>query len=153
MYFMGPEYVSSSVARRDGFLRAMEKAPEGDARILPMKSARKNIAALRKLYDEGFTGCFFFSDLGLWDVIAHLQVEDPDFLNAFGFVGYDNIQGKFSFPSPICSIDPSSTQLCEATVDLLHRRIRGEISKPQRLIFPVELVCRNSCQKRLCTPR
>ncbi len=145
IHFSGPPYVSTSAARRAGFLRAAQHLPKKDVIVLPHSDAKENIKALRKLYAQGFTGCFCYLDLGVWDVIATLQAGDPDFLGKIAFVGYDNIQGKFSFPSPICSIDPSSSALCHATVDLLHRRIMGEETPPQKIVFPVRLVCRKSC--------
>lgn len=147
LHFMGPPHVSSSFARRDGFLRATQDMPQSHVKVLPLRCASENIKALREMHTQGFTGCFFCLDLGAWDVIATLQAEDPAFLDAFSFVGYDNIQGKLPFPSPICSIDPSSTALCRATVDLLHRRILGEVTPPQKIVFPVHLVCRKSCRR------
>ncbi len=148
IHFMGPEYISSSIARKKGFLQATEDLGKENTSVVSMKSAKENIAFLKKKQKEGYTGAFFFSDFGVWDVIAHLQKEKSKLLNEMAFVGYDNIQGKYSFPSPLCSIDPNSTKLCKATVELLHKRIIGgnHHFTPEKITFPVQLICRKSCE-------
>lgn len=145
VHLMGPERISSARLRREGFLQATSTLPPGQALVLPMKNARANVEALRGLETQGFTGAFFFSDMGLLDAIAHLQQQPMPQLTGFAFVGFDNIQGLFSFPSPLCSIDPSSAKLCDATVRLLLHRIAGKTTPPEKLVFPVQLVCRASC--------
>lgn len=148
-HFHGNLRLSGATARHAGFLRAAEALPAGSARCLPLASGEENARAVEALRTESFTGFFIFNDMALWDILAHLR-EDCAVRERAAFVGFDNIQGKLTFPVPLCSIDPSSTALCEATVALLHRRIQGEKTPPERIVFPVSVVCRNHCRTGPC---
>ena len=63
----------------------------------------------------------------------------------FALVGFDNIQGTWHLPSPLCSVDYNTRDMVKSGMALLMKRIHGDHSDPQTILFEPRLVCRGSC--------
>ena len=53
----------------------------------------------------------------------------------FAIVGFDNIQGTWRLPSPLCSVDYSISDMVKSGMALLMKRIHGERSAPETVLF------------------
>lgn len=143
--------VHNIVERRDGFLRA---AKEHGVEVTVIPSLRADgqsdavdqaeaIARLRR--EEGLSGVGVFCDMQARHVIAQLRRHRIRVPEDVAFVGFDNIDGVSPSPLPICSVGSDYQSMCRQVVDLLHRRIEGDSSPAQTVVFPAEINCRESC--------
>ncbi|MDR1261879.1 MAG: LacI family transcriptional regulator [Oscillospiraceae bacterium] len=145
-FLTGEAHISSSRERAAGFLRAVGALPESSYVVIPMSGdGAENARSIVQLGERGFTGYFFYHDMGLLDTLNQLGKIAPQLIHEYGYIGFDNIERNLSLPAPICSVDSSSVLVCQAAVDLLVQRINGEQFSPQSLVFPTSVVCRGSC--------
>lgn len=133
--------------RLRGFFRACDEAgiPEIDRRVAICGDRVEATELLTQWHAQGVTGAFMFCDMEAWSVIALLGERGLRVPDDLAFVGFDNIQGTLSFPSPLCSIECHMPAQISAAVDLLRKRIHHSEIAPQTIVFPVELICRGSC--------
>ena len=155
IYVYDSDLIHSINLRRDGFFRACREAgiPESDIRIIRnLNDAGEDDAAgtaerIAGLYRLGFNGVVAFCDMVARRLVAqlrelHLLVPDD-----IGLIGFDNIDSMAPTVFPLCSVDGSCQEMSAAAVRLLDKRIKGDAGAPQRLLFPVRVVCRESCAK------
>ncbi len=148
VYLSSFGHVSGIAERKKGFLAAARQygIPQEDCLVYHHDDGPKTAAFLREKHKEGFTGVFAYCDMEAWKVITHLQQLGIRVPQDLAFTGYDNIQGRLGFPFPLCSVESSLKELCHSSVKLLNQKIMGDKSLPGKVVFPVELVCRGSCQ-------
>lgn len=148
IYLSSYGYVSSIEERRQGFFRAALQygIPPENCLVYDHEDGEKTAAFLSEKHGEGFTGVFAYCDMEAWKVITHLQQSGIRVPQDIAFTGFDNIQGRLGFPFPLCSVEGSLREICHSSVMLLHAQITGDSTPPNKVVFPVELVCRGSCQ-------
>ena len=153
VFFFAFHVLYSSEQRCHGLARAAQEAgiPPEDVLYyhnINESDSLKNLTQWRK---DGFTGIFMFCDMEAWQLIATLDAHHMT--KDFAFIGFDNIQSMIGFPTPLCTIDASMQEVTKAATELLLRRIRGDRSAPQHLVFPARVVCRGSCGHPVCEQR
>ena len=78
-------------------------------------------------------------------LIARLRLLNLSVPRDIGIVGYDNTDSLVPTSLPLCSIDDCCDEMSGAAVKLVDQRIKGDQTPPQSLVFPVRLLCRESC--------
>ena len=101
--------------------------------------------ALQAYRDQGVDGIFAFCDSEAWQLQTMIQEDDALRGWRYAMVGFDNIQKAQQYPSPLCSIDCSYSEMALEAIDLLRSRIHGDTSAPKTIVCPVQLACRESC--------
>jgi len=153
IYVYDSTLIYSINQRLKGFLRACREAgiPEKDYRVIQNLDAQgqdnsagtaERIAGLQRL---GFTGVVAFCDMIARRLIAQLRLLSLSVPEDIGIVGYDNTDSLVPTSLPLCSIDDCCDEMSEAAVRLIDQRIKGDQTPPQSLVFPVKLLCRDSC--------
>ena len=137
---------SSAENRARGFARAMTEMPGAKSRMLTVESPLGGVpTALRKAYEQdSFDGIFAYSDLfamkAIW-VLEEMGVEP----GAVKIVGFDDIQSRLSLSMPLTTIGAGKAAFGQALVDLLMKRISGDMSDfPVQQVLPTKLVVRKS---------
>ena len=140
---------SSAENRAKGFARAMTEVPGAKSRMLTVESPLGGVpAALRLAYDqEQFDGIFAYSDLfamkAIW-VLDEMGVEP----GTVKIVGFDDIQSRLSLSMPLTTIGAGKAAFGQALVDLLMKRISGDMSDfPTQQVLPTKLVVRKSTRQ------
>lgn len=59
-------------------------------------------------------------------------------------IGFDNIVAPYLTP-PLCSFDPHLYDVGARAATLLAAALRGQLATPQRILMPLDFVCRASC--------
>lgn len=146
-FLCGGEIVYSSEHRLQGFLRACDEfGIDGEHRHVAIDLTPEEISRkLLQWHSQGVDGIFAFCDMEAWQAISCLDGLGVMIPEDIAVVGYDNIQAKISFPMPLCTVDPSISEMIETAMDLLRKRIHRETDEPQVVKVPARLVCRNSC--------
>ena len=157
-YVSDNDVIYSSEHRMEGFRKACDESgiPESDRCYL--KSSGSNgtsengsqwmetlQASLTDLKQKGFNGLFVFCDVEAWHILQALDHSDQVSRSDFGIVSIDNLESALAFPVPLCSIGYSFKEIADNSIRLLRKRIHGDTSAPQKVVLPVELVCRGSC--------
>ncbi len=106
---------------------------------------------LKDLRANGFDGLFLFCDVEAWHVLTALQSSGSFGRRDFGIVGYDDLASTLSFPIPLCSINCNFQQMARDGVRILRDRIHGDARPPVRIVCPVRLVCRDTCNRHART--
>ena len=140
--------VYSYEKRLNGFNRACDEAgiPQEDRFYCVQGEAQESLAdCLVRWREAGVDGLFVFCDEEAWDVQAVIR-ETPQLRDwNVGIVGFDNIHGARHFPAGLCSIDCGFGEMARQGIELLRARIHDGDRPPQRVVCPVELVCRGTC--------
>lgn len=156
IYVYDSNLIHSINLRRDGFLRACREAgiPEGDVRIIRnlddegRDDAAGTAERIAGLYRLGFDGVVAFCDMVARRLVTRLHMLHLSVPENIGIIGVDNIDSVVPSVFPLCSVDNHCEDMSAAAVRLLDQRIKGEGSAPQRLLFPVEVVCRGTCEAK-----
>lgn len=155
IYVYDTNLIYSINQRREGFLRACREAgiPENDIRIISNvdESGQDNASGTAEriagLYRLGFDGVVAFCDMVALRLIANLRVLKLRVPDDISFIGFDNTDQYAPTSTPLCSVDGHCEAISEAAVTLLDRRIKRETFGPQKLFFPMEVICRESCHR------
>jgi LacI family transcriptional regulator len=59
-------------------------------------------------------------------------------------IGFDDIIAQYVTP-PLCSFNPHLFDVGATAAVLLAAAVRGELAAPQRIVMPLDFVCRSSC--------
>ena len=141
--------------RQTGFLREMatvgldkqvyEIPPNNE--LDERRHARYVVQELLRLRQErGVTAIASFCDMTLRYIFAELHRTAPEQERTLAYIGFDNIDNILPSLLPLCSIGTDERAMCADAVELLLRRVNGESFAPQRIVYPVRLICRGSCQ-------
>ncbi len=140
------DVVFSSPHRRNGFERACKES--GVECFSAICSGNEEIFhQLLEWKAIGVDGLFVFCDVEAWNVINLLEKNGMQTPADMAITSFDNIQGTLPFPSPLCSIDYNLDGMAQKGIELLRRRIHGDDSPAQTVIFQPHVVCRGSCGK------
>ena len=160
VYVSWNNVVYSSEHRTEGFNKACDEAgiPPQDRVYLTSTMLgtdcdyslwlKKLVERLITLKSEGFDGLFVFCDIEAWHVMNEIDLNGRLSRSDFGIVSIDNLKAALSFPLPLCSVGYSFRDVAENAIRLLRNRIHGDTVPPQKIVLPVELVCRGSCNKK-----
>ena len=145
-YFYNSEVLYSSERRMHGFLRAAREAgiPESDVQFCQNSGAAAIEEQLRQWKAQCVTGLFVFCDIEAWQLLERLTA--LGMADDFVIIGFDNVQELLGIPMPLCTVDGSMREVTASAVALLLRRIQGDDSPPEHLVFPARLVCRGNCR-------
>ncbi|HEX2037408.1 MAG TPA: LacI family DNA-binding transcriptional regulator [Chloroflexota bacterium] len=80
--------------------------------------------------------------LGVLRAAAELGVRVPE---ALSVIGFDSTRVGDGTTPPLCSYRPHFIELGRRAAGLLGTALRGELDAPQRIVVPVDFVCRGSC--------
>ena len=80
-----------------------------------------------------------------WSLITVLQKQSIRVPEDMAIVGFDNIQGQYDFPVPLCSVGFDISRMTKEAFQLLVGRIHKQDLPLQSLVYPVQLICRGSC--------
>ena len=137
--------------RAEGFRQACDGAgiPESDRRICVFCRDEPSLSLpqrLLNLKEEGFDSLVVFCDEEAWHVIDAIQKTDGLDASDFRIAGFDNLGGWLSYPIALCSVGCDYEEMARRGVTLLRSRIHDYNRPPQRVVSPVQLVCRGSCR-------
>lgn len=141
------DVVFSGEQRRAGFLRACREAGLSPEHC-PIAVCPDDEAVCRQLLEwkaQGVDGLFVFCDMEAWSARLLMRTLNLKTPRDFAIVGFDNIQGTWRLPSPLCSVDYSISDMVKSGMALLMKRIHGERSAPETVLFEPRIVCRGSC--------
>lgn len=126
-FINGPEYVSSSRERQEGYTRAFQKAgvPLDPAMIHPVSLQQdQRHGQLREiLASTKATAVFAFSDMIAWETIQLLQELGKRVPEDISVVGFDNLLSKLHFPFPLTSVRTFKTLISVEAVKMLLSRM------------------------------
>lgn len=154
-FLSSSEVVFSSEQRRRGFLRACREAGLSAAQC-PIAVGPDDGSASKQLMEwraQGIDGLFVFCDMEAWNtrlLLKNLGLRVPE---DFALVGFDNIQGTWRLPSPLCSVDFNPRAMVKSGMELLISRIRGDRSAPRTIVLEPQIVCRGSCGRTAINER
>lgn len=146
--FMAQYEIPFSTEKRVlGFLRACDEngISENDRRIKITCSLETIMEQALSWYQEGVRALFCFCDMEAWSLIAMLQKNGICVPRDITVAGFDNIQGQYEFPVPLCSVGFDIPKMTSEAFQLLVRRIHREELPPQHYVYPISLFCRGSC--------
>lgn len=141
------EVLYSGPARLHGFMRACDEAgiAPGDRHTAICRTDEEIAGKLLAWRQCGVNGLFMFCDMEAWNAISLMIQNGIRMPQDVAITSFDNIQGKLSFPLPLCSVDGAMPDVTRSAVDLLLKRVHGDKTPPQTIVYPAKLVCRGSC--------
>ena len=152
----GPEWISSAVERRDGFVAAHREASLSvDERLIlhrALTTAEGHRAARELLKDHpDVTAIATYSDYVALGVATAVRETGRSIPDDIALIGFDDIDIAASLAVPLSTIRAPIRELGFQGVDLLCEKIAGGVEPPVRRRLPVELVPRRSTLG--CDPR
>jgi LacI family transcriptional regulator len=153
IYVYDSDNIYSINLRREGFLRACREAGLDEKDFILIRNlnleGKDNAAGTAEriagLYRLGFDAVVAFCDMIARRLVSQLRQLRLSVPQDIAIIGFDNTDATDFSPFPLCSIDGSCESMGKAAVELLDKRIKGSTMPDQKIIFPVSLVCRNSC--------
>ncbi len=150
LFLNGPDYISSSIERHEGYKRALSEGNiEYDSNLVHKISitsgeSEKDIC---NIIASGikFTAIFAFSDMIAWETIHVLNKYGLKVPEDIAVVGFDNIQSKILFPVPLTSISTSKSKMSQRAVNILLKRINSnDINEYIKDVIDTQIVIRGS---------
>ena len=145
------DVVYSFQKRLEGFHRACDEAgiPETQRRVCVFDQDEAALSLPQRLLNlkrEGFDSLFVFCDEEAWHVIDAIHKTNGLEASDFRIAGFDNLGAWLSYPIPLCSVGCDYEDMARQGLSLLRSRIHDYDRPPQRVVCPVQLVCRGSCR-------
>ncbi len=149
LFINGPDYVSSAKERLAGYKRALLEAGIGIDQSLIRKGGIKMEDGYKIMKEElkkslNFTAVFAYSDFVALGVIKALKEAHLKIPRDIAVVGYDDIEVAAFLEVPLTTVRIPKYELGVEGFKLLKRKIANEISSPQKVILPTELIIRKS---------
>ena len=147
---IGPQYVSSSRERLDGYRKALIESniePEVElVREISITTGSCN-EVLKRIIKENikFTAISVFSDLLAWEAIYTLNELGFRVPEDIAVVGFDNIQEHIFSPLMLTSVNSSKSEMARKTVTALLNIINNNYdSNVYKEVIDVELIVRKT---------
>ncbi len=150
LFLNGPDYISSSIERHEGYKKALsENNIEYDSGLvheISITSGESNKIISRIIKsDIKFTAIFAFSDMIAWETIHVLNRNGLRVPEDVAIVGFDNIQSKLQFPVLLTSISTSKSKMSKRAVEVLLKRINNiDTSEYIKTVIDTQIVIRGS---------
>lgn len=151
-YISGPLNRHSFKLRGEGFRKAMADAGlKVDERfVMSNESEELGYDWMRKImsYPDKPDAIFFCNDVHAIFAINMLKGNGVNVPGDMSVIGFDNIElGQHFIPS-ISTVDIDKEKMGMKAVDLLMDRINKKTATAERLVFPVNLIVRDSVRQR-----
>ena len=146
----GPKYISSAKERGAGYRKALRDntIPLSNNLIHEIVVTGEDLEHyINKIIDEGirFTAIFAFSDLIAWETIYALNKRGLKVPDDVAIVGFDDIQSRLFFPTPLTTIGTINGRMSDTAVKILMAKIQSEKKiSPSHAIIDTGLVVRES---------
>jgi LacI family transcriptional regulator len=150
LFLNGPSHISSAVERLEGYRSALADSgvpfSETLVREVPIVAGDCRHIIYRVLDEKvEFTAVLAFSDLIAWEAMYALQRRGFESARDYAIIGFDNIQSKFFFPSPLTSVGSSKTTMARQAFNLLMSRLNAkEAAAPRKHVLDTTLIVRAS---------
>ncbi|GAA0370646.1 LacI family DNA-binding transcriptional regulator [Bacillus horti] len=148
-YLGGPLASSASQDRKKGYELALEQAglQIDEHLVLNISATREEgIKGIEQLLGvtEPPTAVFCYNDVVALGVMLYLRRRNLVPGMDIDIVGFDNIPDAESFYPSLTTVSSFPRKVGKLAADLLHQRLNGLVSEPQRIILDPELVIRES---------
>lgn len=127
--------------RCEGYKKALTEAgiPVDPSLIVHLEDRGQVVGvAVRELAEKGADGIFCFSDMtalsALWSLMG------TKYENKIRIAGWDNIEKEIHLPCRFVTVGADYDRLVDDAVDILIRRMNGEVFDTVKKMFPVCLV-------------
>ena len=144
----GPPNITSGDERRDGYLRGLatrglEPAiADGGFRI---DGGRRAVGELLDAHPE-LTAMIFANNLMTLGGLHGLSARGVQVPADLSVIGVDDPFWAALVSPPLTTLGQPVREMASCAVELLFRRIDGDVSEPERIILDLELRSRSSCQ-------
>ena len=143
----GPDYISSAVDRKAGYLRALrEVGAEPNPELLvevPATASNDCGEIIHRLFNKNvrFTAIFAFSDIIAWKCWTCIQKAGLRVPEDISIVGFDYIQSRLELPFQISSVSSHKRHMSTTAVDVLISAIHSpNVQKNEQIIIDTSLV-------------
>jgi LacI family transcriptional regulator len=128
LFLNGPEYISSSRERLQGYKEALKESNVAFDPTLVQEIGIKSGDSRQVIKDMindrvKFTAILAFSDMVAWEVIYIMHKMGKKVPQDYAVVGFDNIQARMFFPFPLTTISNSKSKMSRRAFDILMSRI------------------------------
>ena len=138
----GPDYISSAVDRKAGYLRALrEVGAEPNPELLvevPATASNDCGEIIHRLFNKNvrFTAIFAFSDIIAWKCWTCIQKAGLRVPEDISIVGFDYIQSRLELPFQISSVSSHKRHMSTTAVDVLISAIHSpNVQKNEQIII------------------
>ncbi|HID57153.1 TPA: LacI family transcriptional regulator [Candidatus Poribacteria bacterium] len=151
IHIQGPPYISSAKERLKGYLETLRRhGISGEALVtepaITMEDGyRITGRVIRELKPDGI---FAFSDFVALGVLRALREEGLRVPEDVALVGYDDVDFASYLMPPLSTVRIPKEELGRVSLDLLCKRIRGELDEPAEVKLDVELIVRDSSRPK-----
>lgn len=134
----GPEYISSSRERYEGYRKALEEKhiPLDQQLVREVMLADNNLnSILEDVFSQelDFTAIFSFSDSIAWNVWCWLDSHGYYVPEDYSLIGFDHIQSRMAIPFALATISSYKTQMSITAVDCILKLIQN--NEEDALVF------------------
>jgi LacI family transcriptional regulator len=151
LFLNGDTYISSAKNRLIGYKNALEncsiKYNVALVHTIPVTQV-ESLSAIMGSLEPGvrFSAVFAFSDLIAWEAIYSLNKMGYKVPGDISVVGFDNIQSKFYFYTPLTTIGVEGPKMSERAFEILREKMEHENDKCVKEVLDVSLFIRDSTQ-------
>jgi LacI family transcriptional regulator len=144
----GPRNTIPGIDRYQGYIDALhESGITEDVNLVSQADFTEigGYSAMQRLLVHKPDAVFAASDamaIGAMQAVKDAGLQIPQDV---AFVGYDNIPLARQAIPPLTTIRQPAERMAVAAVELLIDRIEGNLTVPQHIVFPTELIVRESC--------
>jgi DNA-binding LacI/PurR family transcriptional regulator len=151
-YISGPSSRHSFKRREEGYKKALSEAGlKVDERFVIFNEPEaQGYDWMKKIlsYPEKPDAIFFCNDVNTILAINMLKEEGLKVPDDISVIGFDNIEMGQHFIPSISTVDIDKEKMGMKAVEMLLDRISKKSTEPERLVFPVNLIIRDSVKTR-----
>lgn len=149
LFINGPLHLSSAKERLLGYKQALlKKGIEFNYALLKQRAVRMEdgYRIMKKVLSSEleFTAVFTYSDFVALGVVRALREAGLRIPEDIAVVGYDDIDFISALEVPLTTVHVPKYRLGSKATQLVDKKIKGEVKKPQKLILDTQLIVRKS---------
>jgi len=149
LFINGPNYISSAKERLVGYKRALQENAILFDSSLVREGALKmedGYRIMKEVLSTGteFTAVFAYCDFVILGVMQALEETKLEIPGDIAVVGYDNVAFAPFLRVPLTTVHIPKYELGKRSMELLKKKIEGEVKEPEAIILQTKLVIRKS---------
>jgi len=149
LFINGPNYISSAKERLVGYKRALQENAILFDSSLVREGALKmedGYRVMKEVLSTGteFTAVFAYCDFVILGVMQALEEAKLEIPGDIAVVGYDNVSFAPFLRVPLTTVHIPKYELGKRSMELLKKKIEGEVKEPEAIILQTKLVIRKS---------